>query len=288
MNALVRHNATFEGRALTTLQIDGRPAWFAREVGEVIGYAHRGKRFASKITGEWSTELLDGHDYRVVTGRELAAFKESIFKGTGSVPLGGNRGLVVLFESGLHLALVKTRKEAGVRLRRFLADKVLPQLVRTGSYMPEEASPALAVLRERRLQQKADLEARRVAVLETKAHAQALRETVRALHRLGRIDDDTLAAHEVQAAELVTGRDLSHLKPSGPGTWLTPTQIGRRLGLGAYTVGRVISELGLRGDRPGLSRSYMSRITETHQPIVCFAYSPEAVRRIEAAVMAGV
>ncbi len=287
MNALVRLRDTFEKHTLTTLEIEGRPAWVAREIGEAIGYAQRGKRFATKITGEWSGELIAGHDYRVLTGSELSAFKQGVFQGTGSVPLGSNRGLVVLFESGLHLALVKTRKPAGIRLRRFLADEVLPQLVRTGQYAPETAEPSLAALREHRLQQKADLEARRVAVLERKAEAEALRETVRALHRLGQIDARTLAVYEVQAAELVTGRDLSPLKPSGPGSWLTPTQIGRRMGLSPYTVGRVITELGLRGDRPGLSRSYLHRSLDTGEPVVCFAYSPEAVRRIEAAVTAG-
>src|SRR5690606_32845822 len=113
MNALVRCRDTFDGRALTTIDLDGRHAWVAREVGEAIGYAQRGKRFASMITGDWSGELLQGHDYAVLTGRELSAFKEGVFKGTGSVPLGGNRGLVVLFESGLHLSLVKTHKPAG-------------------------------------------------------------------------------------------------------------------------------------------------------------------------------
>lgn len=286
MNALVRHNAVFEGRKLTTLELDGRRAWLAREVGEAIGYAQRGKRFATKITGEWSKELQAGRDYQVLTGKELAEFKERLFKGTGAVPLGGNRGLLVLFESGLHLALVKTTKSAGVRLRRFLAEQVLPQLARTGRYEPEAAQPGLAHQREQRLQQKVDLEARRVEVLERQAAAEALREAVRALYRLGSIDTHTLAAYEVRAAELVTGRDLTPLRPAGPGSWMTPKQIGLRLGLSAYTIGRILSELGLRGD-PDLSRSYMNRHPETHEPIVCFAYSPEAVRRVEAVVMAG-
>ena len=38
---------------------------------------------------------------------------------------------------GLHLVLAKTNLPIGKRLRRFLVDEVLPQLVRTGRYAPE-------------------------------------------------------------------------------------------------------------------------------------------------------
>lgn len=287
MSDLIQLKETFEGMPLTTMAIHDRPAWNAREVGEAIGYAQRGKRFASQITGDWANEFIEGHDYQVINGKELQAFKALYFKGTGSVPLASNRGMLVLFESGLHLALVKTRKAQGVRLRRFLVDKVLPQLVRTGSYR-DEAGPQLPALREQRLQQKADLEARRVAVLERNAAAEALRQAVRALYNLGQIDVATLAAYEVRAAEVVSGRDLSHLKPVGPTTWLTPTEIGRKLGLTAYRVGRLITELGLRGDYPGLARSYPNNRPHMDRPVQCFSYSPEAVRRIESAALARV
>ena len=200
--------------------------------------------------------------------------------------MGGNRGLVVLFETGLHLALVKTNKPAGRKLRRFLAEKVLPQLVRTGRYEPVEQEPTVVDVREQRLQLQAQVQARRVTVLECTAKADALREAVRALHKLGMIDACTLAAYEVQAAEIITGRDLSQLKPVGPGAWLTPTQIGRKLGLKPYTVGRMITELQLRGDLPGLARSYPHWRPHMDRPVTCYAYSPEAVRRVEAAVLA--
>ena len=282
--ALVRHIGQFDGHKLTTLDLDGRTAWIAREVGEAIGYAQRGKRFTSQITGAWSDELLSGHDYRVLTGSEVKAFKAGIFKGTGSVPLGGNRGLVVLFESGLHLALVKTQKAAGKRLRRFLAEKVLPQLVRTGrfeAHVPK--AQAVGELREGRLRGKLDLEARRVALLERSARAEAVREAARSLHSLAQIDDETLAAYEVYAAELASGLDLTRLKPSAPASWLTPTEIGQRLGLNAYRIGRLITELGLRGD-PNLSRFYLNDVGSSSGPVRCYAYAPEAVRRIEAAL----
>lgn len=46
----------FEGRPLTTLVLDGRPCWIARQVGEAIGYALGGRRLVSLIRGEWADE----------------------------------------------------------------------------------------------------------------------------------------------------------------------------------------------------------------------------------------
>ena len=62
----------FEGKPLTTLTVNGRPAWLAREIGVGLGYAHRGDRFVSKLSGEWSGEFVDGLDVARLTGPELA------------------------------------------------------------------------------------------------------------------------------------------------------------------------------------------------------------------------
>lgn len=292
MNDLVRLQDTFRHKPLTTLNIHGRDGWIARQVGEAIGYAQRGKRFATKITGDWANEFIQGRDYDLITGKELEAFKALFFKGTGSVPLTSPRGMLVLYESGLNLALVKTRKPLGVELRRFLADEVMPQLARTGSYTPEvtasEPVEELEGQRERRLQVQADTARRRVELMERQAKADAIRDTVRQLHELGQIDAATVAAYEVRAAELITGADLTPLRPAGPGNWLTPKQIGWKLGTTAYTIGRVITELGLREDVPGLARSYPYWLPHRDEPVRCFAYSPEAVRRIEAVLLARV
>lgn len=287
MNDLVRLQETFEGQPLTTLTIHGRDAWIAREVGQAIGYAQRGKRFATKITGDWSDELIEGQDYQVLKGRELQAFKALFFKGTGSVPLGGNRGLLVLFESGLHLALVKTRKPEGARLRRFLADKVLPQLVRDGRFDPERevvdgelverVEPDPREAREQRLQRKLELEDR-------KFRAASLRRTIDTLRRLGTIGEDVYAAYEVSASEIALGRNLSALKPVTADDWLSPTQIGKRNGVSAYQVGRVITQLGLRGNKPGLAKAIVNKARGHDRTVTSYLYSPAAVRQIEEAL----
>lgn len=130
---------SFEGHALTILEVDGRSAWIAREVGAALGYADDGKGFVASITRHWSDELLEGSDYRVLRGEgPHGCALHTSDRGQGS--------LLVLFESGLHLALIKTGKPAGRRLRRLLAEQVLPHVARTGRY---ELAAALRRLLER-------------------------------------------------------------------------------------------------------------------------------------------
>jgi hypothetical protein len=45
--------------------------------------------------------------------------------------------VLMLYESGVHLVLQRTRKPAGKALRRWFADEVMPQLARDGRYAPE-------------------------------------------------------------------------------------------------------------------------------------------------------
>lgn len=139
----------FDGHPLTLLIIDGRPAMLARQLGAALGYQDEGKRFATQITGEWADEFVEGQDHQHATQPTLkAAFsragnyparEESAenAKGTDSVPLGSPRGALVLFESGIYLACLLSKKDAGRRLRRKLADEVFPQLARDGRYDPE-------------------------------------------------------------------------------------------------------------------------------------------------------
>ena len=117
----------FEGHRVTTVMWNGRPAWLTQQVGEALGYADG--RLAERITGEWSEEFILGTDCETLSGADLAAFKAL----TPELGVSRAPSLAVLYESGLHLAALKTRKPAGKRLRRMLAEHVLPQLVRTGT-----------------------------------------------------------------------------------------------------------------------------------------------------------
>ena len=260
---------TFEGAPLVTLTYQGRPAWIARHIGTRLGYAHDGKRFVNLILGEWKDEFIEGRDYVVLSGDELAAFKE--LPGAESLAARTNNSLLVLFETGLHLALIKTRKKAGRDLRQFLATEVMPQLVRTGAYLPQSPAvplvvvtlpnppaPSVAERREARLGQQADTRARWVDLCDRRLKVQTLHRTIDRLDGTGVLTPEEVTSLQVTAAEIALDADLAVLKPEQE-RWVSLGQIARRWGASRDKVGRIVTLLGLRG-HPAFSQRVMRKV----------------------------
>lgn len=269
MNALTYE---FEGATLTQLEIDGRPAWVAQEVGTALGYSD-GRRLVDTIRNRWRDEFVEGVDYALLEGAMLESLKRL---NTGLVFSSHTRALLVLFETGLHLALVKTPKEAGRRLRRFLVTEILPKLVRGEGI---DAS-SLDARREARLAERQEAQLAKWAFQERVTKAEALRRVVEARHAAGEIDSVELAAWLAYIAEVVHGSDIPLLRGPIPSDWSTPTQIGLRLGVTAHRVGRIITRLGLRQSRGGWARP---RVFERNgRPITAWLYSPHAEALIAA------
>ena len=235
MDTFVTLTREFEGQPLTTLTWKGRPAWVARQIGAVLGYAGKGKRLTNKILGEWNAEFLDGLDYAFLEGDELAAFRAmTLGTATPLSPQVRSR-LLVLFESGLHLVLLKSRRPVGAKLRRFLADEVLPQLARRGAYTPAhdpderlDAGPmdaawtpppgpsvivtagrSLTDRREERLLLQARTRAAYVDLLDRRFKVAALHRVVETLGEL--LEPGAVIALEVVAGELATGLSIESL-----------------------------------------------------------------------------
>jgi prophage antirepressor-like protein/uncharacterized protein YkuJ len=268
MNPLTIH---FEGSTLTQLEIDGRPAWIAQEVGKALGYTEP-RRFRDSIRTRWSEEFIEGVDVALLDGARL----DTLRRLSTNPVLSHTRALLVLFESGLHLALVKTPMEAGRRLRRFLVTEVLPKLARQQGVLADD----LALQREERLAERQDAQLAKWAFEQRKTKAEALRQAVVARHEAGELDRIELAAWLVFIAELVNGSDLPRLRGPIPREWSTPTQIGLRLGVTAHRVGRVITRLGLRTTHNGWARP---RIFERNgKPLTAWLYSEEAEALIAA------
>lgn len=187
----------FEGHTLHTLDFGGTPAWLAREVGAIAGYAARGQRLVKKIRGPWRDELLQGEDYLYLAEPPADVHTHLDL---GAHPL-------VLFRPGLDSILAKSCKHSGKRLRRFIVEEVLP------SWRPEEPEPTTTpslqpgdstdpeVLRECRLRDRLDYEDRRF-------RSASLSRANRVLRDLGRIDDRTFAFTELMATQIALGVDL--------------------------------------------------------------------------------
>ena len=299
MTSLATFIHDFEGEPLATLTYRDQPAWIARQIGRRLDYADNGKRLVTRIRREWGSEFVEGRDYLLLTGDDLAALKAMLGLGTPEVP-SHTRGLMLLLEPGLHLVLAKTDKPIGQRLRRFLADRVLPQLVRDGRYAPERAvvegrivvvaaapvpEPSPSALREARLTRQAAIRARWVDLLDRRLRANAL---LRVAENLGdRIDGDTRAALEVSAAEIATGRDLGHLRPDADPDWRSPTAIARELGVTVQKLGRLITRLGLRREDPVFARPVLNKAQRVDRVVLTWLYSPAAVERLAEALRAG-
>lgn len=281
MNNLQHICSQFEEHTITTLTYQGRPVWIAREIGVVCGYAQGGKRLATLITTEWADEYIEGIDYLLVTGSELAGLTDLLSKGTQHVPFENRRGLLLLLEPGLYLALVKTRKPIGKRLRRFLVEHVLPQLARDGRYLPERTVQPLPVEIPQLLQipdgsQAVSVEGR----LEQAADVCSL---LAEQDRKGALSPEVQTAYQVLAAELVMGTSLAALMPVVEDVWLSPTDIASMCNVSVQRIGLTITALGLRG-KEGLSRKILNKAKGHARTVESFLYNPAAVEVIEQAL----
>ncbi|MEN0066159.1 MAG: hypothetical protein AAGA48_28720 [Myxococcota bacterium] len=137
---MLKHmNFEFNGRAVELLEVNGEPMIDASHLSEVLGYSTRGK-LSDLIRNRWSDEFEEGPDYRLVLHN-------------GRTPDGCTKGKtrmrLLLTELGWNLVLVKTTKPLGKALRRFLAGEVMPQIARSGQYVPgasTDEDPQLARL----------------------------------------------------------------------------------------------------------------------------------------------
>ena len=282
MDKISKITNTFEGIDVTTYFCRGRACWIAKDIGRLMGYSKDGRRLSSKVTDEWSNEFIEDTDYCVISGDELADFKSILRLDPES---GSSRfpSLMLLFESGLHLALAKTNKPVGIRLRRFIADEVMPQVFRDGSYLPERTveqgriveSEESVELRKLRLAEA------REARLDRQYKERVLTSLVKRIRKSGRVADDILDSYDVCAAEDGLGRDLSNLKPrTEKDDWKSPTEIAVMYGTSAQMVGRVVSDLGFRGNIDGICRAIVNKAKGHQRTVTSYLYSPAAVEAI--------
>jgi prophage antirepressor-like protein len=136
--ALVLARPAFDGHEMAVIEINGRQAWSARQVGSALGYEDA-RSVQTMIRAEWSTDLVDGTDYQVITGEELATVKDA----APELVSARAPSLMLLTESGVFLVAMLSRQPASQRLRRWLANEVLPSIRRTGGFGTVAAAPKL-------------------------------------------------------------------------------------------------------------------------------------------------
>lgn len=140
-SAITKYSAPFEGREFTTYVFRGRPCAMAISVGDALEYGNGGKELPDVVRAHWSKEMIKGRDFDVLTGQNLRDFK-GVLDVTDAASISRAPHLMVLYESGVDLVCIKTKKPLGMKLRRFIVDDVLPKLRRGEAILPDGASRA--------------------------------------------------------------------------------------------------------------------------------------------------
>lgn len=138
MNSIVpRHMVSeFDGDRLVTVFLNGKPCWVATNVGRLMGYSKNGSKLTESINNRWGEEFIEGKDFDILTGEELKDLK-SLIQLTPDSRVSRAPHVMVLYESGIYLATIKSGKPAGRKLRRWLVDEVLPSIQKGGTYTAE-------------------------------------------------------------------------------------------------------------------------------------------------------
>lgn len=282
----VYSSLTFEGRPINAIDFRGRRCVVAREVGAALGYAQDGKRFATQITGRWSDDMRKGEDYDLLEDDVLAGIKE---ESTATVPSFVS-SCIILYESGVHKALLRTTKPAGVRIRDLLAREVMPQLTRTGEYTPTRTVNAAGDVVDRATGQTVkpatepaggfNLRESRERRLADLKKARGLRRAAQIAERRGLKDYADMLW--VKEASVLSGEDLTPLLPLDKREeWLSPEEIANLMGPGVFsqTVGRLVTALDLKDD-PDHCEAVINKARGHDRQVTSYRYSPEAVARI--------
>lgn len=280
INDLFYTAKNFEGCSLTTTLCGEKLGWFVHEIEAIIGSGQDDRNLADKIIGDWSAEIIEGYDFVLFGGEENSAFKGSHRRVDD--PTLTDATTMILFEPGLSIVVAKMNRPTGYRLRHFIIENVLPQIVQVEALLAKHQpvgkhnfgydANIIRAERERRLARRLEFDERRFKV-------RTLQQTVESIK--DEVSSEATASLRVVAAEIALGEDMSAFKPSVESDWLSPSEIAKRFGVSANRVGRAISALGLRGNIPGIAKAIMNKAQHSDRNVISYLYSPKAVQQIE-------
>lgn len=105
----------FDDNLVRVVLIGGDPWWVAADVAKVLGYSHTPHMVRNLEEDEKGVHITD--------------------------TLGGHQELSVISESGLYVAIFKSRRPEAIKFRKWVTGTVLPELRRTGRYALHEQDP---------------------------------------------------------------------------------------------------------------------------------------------------
>jgi hypothetical protein len=135
----------YRGRRVLEIQFNGRRCWILLHLEEAMGYAKGALK--ALMLQDWAKECQAGKHFDTLRGERLKVLR-ALLKELGKSDLlsSSSPSILVVYEEGLDLILLKTERPIGVELRAVLVDhKVLKQLRETGTAtLPGALPPASA------------------------------------------------------------------------------------------------------------------------------------------------
>jgi prophage antirepressor-like protein len=107
----------YESSAVRTVRKDGEPWFVATDIAKILGYKE---------------------------AKDMARMLDDDEKGAHILPtLGGEQELLIISESGLYAAILKSRREEAKKFRKWVTSEVLPSIRKTGGYIDPEVVRAI-------------------------------------------------------------------------------------------------------------------------------------------------
>ena len=190
------------------------------------------------------------------------------------------RSAMMLTREGVNLVLVKSETDAGKRMRRWLVGEVLPSLEDTGRYEVPQRVEQVETLDDRKLamavQRQRTAEARelRLAAKERIGRAKIMAELAEKVAW----SPDIMQMLQVKAAEIAMGQKLDRYLPQVMEDWFSPTQLADDAKVSVQAIGRIISQLDLRGGEH--SKKVVNKAKGHDRAVESYLYDAYAKRLI--------
>lgn len=224
----------FESQEIRFVEIDGIPYVVGIDVAKALGYADPSKTISTKVNKEYTCV-------------------------TKTVIQGQNRDVTCVSEAGIYQLIFGSKLESAERFRRWVFEDVLPTIRQTGSYQLSKPQPTPDEIVKQGCW----------AVDLILAGVNVRPELV------SQIKANLVAKHLPAISSTVEEtRQLLINESASDDNLLTPTQLGKRIGMSGTAVNKKLLELGLQVRHPKKGKTdpaYIATPSGTQYSSVVFA-----------------
>lgn len=203
---------------------------------EIRFVSHPEGKFEFGIVADDMAAILEAS-----AGKDIARYVDNEWKGAlNQHTPGGTQSMTVIWEPGIYQLLAKSRKPQAKPFQKWLFEEILPSIRKTGQYTIATQPP----------QQPAPQQLPQVTAIALAGLDAALGGIINPSLLAGVKLNAIAVLHPEANIALEEGRKiLSHTTVS-QGQLLTPTELGKRLGLSARNVNQLLIEKGLQVKNP--------------------------------------